>query len=49
VQNGRGIGALIKLGAVREAILRKSFLKDGRYFDQVLYTILEEDRRTTVH
>jgi ribosomal-protein-alanine N-acetyltransferase len=49
VQNGRGIGALIKLGAVREAVLRKSFLKDGRYFDQILYTILDEDRRMTVH
>jgi ribosomal-protein-alanine N-acetyltransferase len=51
VQNGRGNGALQKLGAVREAVLRKSFLHNGRYLDQVLYTILDEDwqatRRTT--
>ena len=29
VQNGRGNGALIKMGAVQEAILRKSFVKNG--------------------
>jgi ribosomal-protein-alanine N-acetyltransferase len=43
VQNGRGNGALQKLGAVQEAVLRKSFLHNGKYLDQVLYTILEED------
>ena len=43
VQNGRGNGALQKLGAVQEAVLRKSFLRNGKYLDQVLYTILEED------
>lgn len=45
VRNGRGIGALLKLGAVQEARLRKSFFRDGQYLDQVLYTILEEDWR----
>jgi RimJ/RimL family protein N-acetyltransferase len=40
VQNGRGNGALLKLGAVQEGILRKSFLRNGRSFDQVLYSIL---------
>jgi RimJ/RimL family protein N-acetyltransferase len=47
VQNGRGNGALLKLGAVREAVLRQSFLKDGRRFDQVLFTILDSDWRAT--
>jgi len=45
VQNGRGHGALIKIGAVQEAVLRKSFAKNGRYLDQVLFTILERDWR----
>jgi RimJ/RimL family protein N-acetyltransferase len=43
VLNGRGNGALRKLGAVQEAILRKSFQHNGQYLDQVLYTILDED------
>jgi RimJ/RimL family protein N-acetyltransferase len=47
VQNGRGNGALQKLGAVQEAVLRKSFLHHGRYLDQVLYTILDEDWQLT--
>jgi RimJ/RimL family protein N-acetyltransferase len=45
VQNGRGNGALLKLGAVQEGILRKSFLKNGRYVDQVLYAIVRDDWR----
>jgi ribosomal-protein-alanine N-acetyltransferase len=45
VENGRGNGALRKLGAVQEGILRRSFLRDGRYMDQALWTILPEDRR----
>jgi RimJ/RimL family protein N-acetyltransferase len=45
VQNGRGHGALRKVSAVREAILRHSFLRNGRYHDQVLYSILEDDWR----
>jgi len=43
VRNGRGNGALRKLGAVQEGLLRKSFLKNGEYLDQTLWTILEED------
>jgi len=43
VQNGRGNGALRKLGAVQEGILRKSFLRGGRYLDQALWAIVEED------
>ena len=45
VENGRGNGALQKLGAVREAVLRKSFLKDGRYYDQVLWSIAADEWR----
>lgn len=43
ILNGRGNGALRKLGAVQEGILRKSFLRDGEYLDQALWTILDED------
>ena len=45
VANGRGNGALRKLGAVQEGILRRSFLRHGRYHDQVLWSILAEDWR----
>ena len=45
VANGRGNGALSKLGAVREAILRRSFLRGGKYFDQALWSIVREDWR----
>ena len=45
VQNGRGNGALAKLGAAREAILRESFAKDGELFDQNLWTIIDDDWR----
>jgi RimJ/RimL family protein N-acetyltransferase len=43
MKNGRGNGALKKIGAVQEGLLRKSFLKDGEYLDQALWTILDED------
>jgi [ribosomal protein S5]-alanine N-acetyltransferase len=43
VKNGRGNGALKKIGAVQEGLLRKSFQKDGEYLDQALWTILNED------
>jgi len=43
VLNGRGNGALRKIGAVEEGVLRRSFLKDGRYLDQVLWSILSEE------
>jgi ribosomal-protein-alanine N-acetyltransferase len=42
-KNGRGNGALRKIGAVQEGVLRKSFYRHGEYHDQVLWTILEED------
>jgi [ribosomal protein S5]-alanine N-acetyltransferase len=45
VKNGRGNGALRKIGAVQEGLLRRSFLKNGEYLDQVLWTILDEDWR----
>jgi RimJ/RimL family protein N-acetyltransferase len=45
VKNGRGNGALRKIGAVQEGILRKSFLRDGEYLDQMLWTVLDEDWR----
>jgi RimJ/RimL family protein N-acetyltransferase len=41
--NGRGTGALRKIGARREGVLRKSFLRNGEYLDQSLWTILAED------
>ena len=44
-QNGRGNGALQKVGALREAVLRKSFLKDGEYHDQVLWGITADEWR----
>jgi len=40
VANGRGNAALRKLGAVSEGVLRRSFLKDGHYLDQVLWGIV---------
>jgi len=45
IANGRGNGALIKIGAVQEGVLRKSFLRNGKYLDQVLYAIVEDDWR----
>ena len=40
--NSRGNGALQKLGAVQEAVLRRSLLRDGEYLDQVLWTLTSE-------
>ena len=45
IMNGRGNGALRKIGAMQEGILRKSFLRNGEYLDQALWTILDEDWR----
>ena len=44
VKNGRGNGALRKIGATQEGVLRKSFLRNGEYLDQVLWAILDVDR-----
>jgi RimJ/RimL family protein N-acetyltransferase len=43
LKNGRGNGALRKLGAVQEGVLRRSFLRNGEYLDQALWTILHDD------
>jgi RimJ/RimL family protein N-acetyltransferase len=45
VANGRGNGALRKLGAVQEGVLRRSFLKNGQYLDQMLWSILADEWR----
>ena len=45
VRNGRGNGALRKIGAVQEGVLRKSFLRNGQYLDQALYAIVAEEWR----
>lgn len=45
VANGRGNGALRKLGAVQEGVLRRSFYRNGRYLDQMLWSILSEEWR----
>ena len=45
VANGRGNGALRKIGAVQEGVLRRSFLRHGVYHDQVLWGIVAEDWR----
>lgn len=43
VQNGRANGALSKIGAVQEGILRRSVRQGGVYLDQVLWSVLKED------
>jgi len=43
VANGRGTGALRKVGAVRERVLRGSFERAGQHLDQALWRILRED------
>jgi RimJ/RimL family protein N-acetyltransferase len=43
LQNGRANGALRKLGAAQEGVLRRSIRRGGDYFDQVLWSMLKED------
>jgi ribosomal-protein-alanine N-acetyltransferase len=43
LQNARGNGALRKLGAVREGVLRRSFSRNGECFDQALWTIIRDE------
>jgi RimJ/RimL family protein N-acetyltransferase len=43
LENGRANGALTKLGAVQEGILRRSVRRSGAYHDQVLWSVLEDD------
>ena len=45
IRNGRGNGALRKMGATCEGVLRSSFLRNGEYLDQHLWSILETDWR----
>ena len=45
LKNGRGNGALRKIGAVQEGVLRRSFLRNGEYLDQALWTILQDEWR----
>jgi RimJ/RimL family protein N-acetyltransferase len=45
VANGRGNGALAKVGAVKEGVLRRSFLRHGEYHDQALWSIVRDDWR----
>jgi [ribosomal protein S5]-alanine N-acetyltransferase len=47
VRNGRGTGALRKIGAVQEGMLRKSFLRNGEFLDQALYAIIADDWRAS--
>jgi [ribosomal protein S5]-alanine N-acetyltransferase len=42
-ENRRGNGALRKLGATPEGVLRRSFLWHGEYHDQVLWSLLDSD------
>ena len=43
VENERGTGALRKVGATREGVLRQSLAKDGRYYDQAVWSLLATD------
>jgi RimJ/RimL family protein N-acetyltransferase len=45
VRNGRGNGALRKVGATCEGVLRRSFLRNGVYHDQHMWSILDTDWR----
>ena len=45
VANGRGNGALRKIGAVQEGVLRRSFFHNGVHHDQVLWGIVADDWR----
>jgi ribosomal-protein-alanine N-acetyltransferase len=43
VLNGRGNGALLKIGAAHEGVLRRSFVRRGELLDQALYAILDSE------
>jgi len=43
LQSGRGNGALRKLGATEEGVLRRSTQRHGEYADQVLWSMLKDD------
>jgi ribosomal-protein-alanine N-acetyltransferase len=48
VDNGRGNGVLLKCGAVCEAVLRESFIKDSSRLDQNLWSLTRDRWRATV-
>ena len=43
--NTRGIGALRKIGAEQECILRQSLERNGQFLDQALFSVLDSDWR----
>jgi RimJ/RimL family protein N-acetyltransferase len=45
VKNGRGNGALRKVGAVQEAVLRRSFWRHGEWHDQMLWAMSADEWR----
>jgi len=45
VANGRGNGALQKVGAIKEAHLSRSFQRHGKWHDQVLWGIVRDEWR----
>ena len=47
LKNGRGNGALRKVGAVQEGVLRRSFLRNGEHLDQALYAIVDDEWRAS--
>jgi RimJ/RimL family protein N-acetyltransferase len=49
VSNGRGNGALAKIGATCESVLHNSFERDGQYLDQGLWSIGRHDWQQTAY
>lgn len=49
LESGRANGALRKLGALQEGVLRRAVRREGRYFDQVLWSLLQSDWRDRRH
>ncbi len=43
LSNGRAMGALRKLGAVQEGVLRRAVRLGDAYFDQILWSVIKED------
>ena len=43
--NARGLGALRKIGAVQECVLRQSLERNGQFLDQALFSVLDSDWR----
>ena len=43
VKNGRGNGALRKIGSAQEGVLRRSFQANGEFLDQVLWAVIDTD------